>query len=535
MAQQGQSHEMVKGVVWEVPGDYRTAASDLIEMRSVGIEAVRTGLIFDRGLLELADSLDLVLYREIPFFGLSARSVQDSVVVVDSLVQQLLVTGKGLRSAGPIGLARYSDTTVPSLCPSLREWTSQIRAAGGTSYYITDFIEKDACSDEVDFVLLDALDEKSPSVFVTRWREAHASPVGLARIGTHVVSDELFGTRIEGSPEYQARFLENALTELKDVLPTYVFVHRWKDARLGLSPEAGDAVTAMPPDPYHRQYGLYSAGEEPRPALYVVRGFFMGTQTVFAFEGGEPAEQPLNWFTLVGWILLSMVAVMYAASPRFRSMIPRYFFSHGFYRNAVREAREVLPLTSTAILTITGLSIGMIATSVLTNLRLSKVALHLFTLLDESSRTALIPLLDAPFVLTVLTGSAALLSMAIWMGLWMAVSGRRTTLYPSQALMLAVWPRWQVLFILPLAMTFEAVGFIPLWVTAAMGLVWVVAAYWSTLRTTFDMSKVAKISPGASAVIWFFNPLILGTLGVLVWMLFRRDEIAFVWHLISRS
>jgi hypothetical protein len=84
-------------------------------------------------------------------------------------------------------------------------------------------------------------------------------------------------------------------------------------------------------------------------------------------------------------------------------------------------------------------------------------------------------------------------------------------------------------------MTFEAVGFIPLWVTAAMGLVWVVAAYWSTLRTTFDMSKVAKIAPGASAVIWLFNPLILGTLGVLVWMLFRRDEIAFVWHLISRS
>ena len=117
----------------------------------------------------------------------------------------------------------------------------------------------------------------------------------------------------------------------------------------------------------------------------------------------------------------------------------------------------------------------------------------------------------------------------------MAVSGRRTTLYPSQALMLAVWPRWQVLFILPLAMTFEAVGGVHIWVTAGMGLIWVIAAYWATARTAYDMSKVARIAPGATLIIWLFNPLILSTLALLGVALFHADEVAFFWHLMSRT
>ena len=161
--------------------------------------------------------------------------------------------------------------------------------------------------------------------------------------------------------------------------------------------------------------------------------------------------------------------------------------------------------------------------------------LHVFSLMDQGLRTSLTLVLDAPFVLAILMGSAALLSMSIWMGMWMMASGRRSPLYPSQALMLAVWPRWQVLFILPIAMTFESTPGVPLWAIVLLASVWIGCAYWATIRTAFDLYKVARIAPGTAFVIWLFNPLIVGTLILTVWSLFHSDEITFIWHLATRA
>jgi hypothetical protein len=522
----GQAQETAKGVVWEIPEDYQEAAQDLLEMKLMGVNAVRTGLLFDSGLLSIADSLGLVIYRELPFFGLSGRSISDSLAVSDSLVGLLLDSGRGHPSAGPIGLVRNSDTSTPVACQALKDRSSTIHAAGARSYYVTQFIESDACSASVDFVLLDALDNERPDEVLARWSEAHPGPAGLARIGTSVVPGSPTGSLIKGSPQYQARFLENVFGRLSTAAPTRVFIHRWKDETKNI---------AQLPDPYGRKYGLYNRAKDPRPALYVTRGVYLGIQDTFVFEKGELVERPLHWFTLTGWILLTMMAVIYAGSPRFRSIIPRYFFAHGFYRNAVREAREVLPLTSTAILTITGLSIGLIATHVITALRETALVHHLFSLMDSGMRTSLSLVLDAPFVLAILMGSGALLSMAMWMALWITASGRRSPLYPSQALMLAVWPRWQVLLILPVAMTFESVSGVPQWAIIALALTWIGCAYWATIRTAFDLFRVARIAPGTAILIWAFNPLILGTMAAFTWALFNLDEAAFMWHLATRS
>ena len=515
-----------KGVAWEIPGDYQEAAQDLLEMKLMGVNMIRTGNLFDAGLLSMADSLGIVFYRELPFFGLNAKSLADSLSVADSLVNLLLEAGKGHRSAGPIGLARNSDTSSAGACEGLKRVRDKIRAAGGQAYYVTSFIETDACSSNVDFVLLDALDIEQPHTLLERWRSSHETPAGFARIGTSVIAGREAGTLIEGSPQFQARFLENVFAGLKDTGVPLVFVHRWKDEIFSQQ---------QIPDPYGRNYGLYNRAKDPRPALYVMRGVYLGVQETFVFERGNPPLRPLHWFALVGWLLLSMMAVIYTGSPRFRSTIPRYFFAHGFYRNAVREAREVLPITSTAILTITGLSIGLIATHVITSVRDTKLVLHMFAMMDSTMRSSLTLVLDAPFVLAILMGSGALISMALWMGLWIMASGRRSPLYPSQALMLAVWPRWQVLFILPIAMTFESVGNVPLWAVMLLGGTWIGCAYWATIRTAFDLYKVARIGPGVALLIWVFNPLILGSLIFTGWALFHLDQITFLWHLAIRT
>ena len=515
----------VKGVVWEIPGDFQEAAEDLLEMQLMGISAVRTGLVFDQGLIRMADSLGLVLYRELPLYGLGPRSLADSLARADSLLLMLVEQGKGYSSAGPIGLVRNSDTSSPSVCPELQRLTNILHQSGNQSYYVTNFIESDACSDAVDFVLIDALDHEHPEQLLERWKRVHETPVGLARIGTSVTPGSEPGSLIKGSPQYQARFLENVFAGIQSVPSVRVFVHRWKDESRNIQ---------QLPDPYRRNYGLYNRAKDPRPALYVTRGVYLGIQNTFAFERGKPAERPLHWITLVGWILLSMMAVIYAGSPRFRSIIPRYFFAHGFYRNAVREAREVLPLTSTALLTIMGLSIGLIATHVIISLQETRPMLHLFSLMDQGPRTSLTLVLEAPFVLAILMGSTALLSMSIWMGMWMMASGRRSPLYPSQALMLAVWPRWQVLFILPIAMTFESTPGVPLWAIVLLAVTWIGCAYWATLRTAYDLFKVARIVPGTALLIWLLNPMILGSFVLAAWSLFNWDEVAFLWHLATR-
>jgi hypothetical protein len=515
-----------KGVDWEVPEDYQEAAQDLLEMKLMGVNTVRTGLLLDGALLSMADSLGLLIYRELPFFGLNAQILTDSLVVSDSLVALLLESGIGHPSAGPIGLTRLSDTSSIKACEAIRTVSSQIREAGALSYYVSSFVESDVCSEDVDFVLLDALDDEHPELLLDRWRSAHREPAGLARVGTHLLPGSEAGSLVVGSLEYQARFLENVFARTKHSGVAVIFLHRWKDER---------DITGQIPDPYGRKYGLYNRTGDPRPALYVMRGVYLGTQETFAYDRGQPSPRPLHWFALVGWILLSMMAVIYAGSPRFRSIIPRYFFAHGFYRNAVREAREVLPLTSTAILTITGLSIGLIATHVISSLRETKLVLHLFSMMNVGMRSSLTLVLDAPFVLAILAGSTALIAMSTWMGIWIMASGRRSPLYPSQALMLAVWPRWQVLFILPVAMTFESVAGTPTWAIALLAATWIGCAYWATLRTAFDLYRVARITPGAATLIWMLNPLILGSVVFSGWALFHAEDVAFLWHLATKN
>ncbi|MDA0377928.1 MAG: hypothetical protein O2899_00420, partial [Bacteroidetes bacterium] len=286
-------------------------------------------------------------------------------------------------------------------------------------------------------------------------------------------------------------------------------------------------------DPWGRAYGLYTRSSDPRPALQVVRGILLDIQDTFAIDPGTPPDGHQPWFPLLGWMMLSLTALLYAGNPRFRSMIPRYFFAHGFFRNAVREAREVLPLTSTAILTVTGLSVGLIGSFVITSLQDTALALHMYRLLAAPPREAVTAIMGTPFVLVVLIGSLTLLSTSLWMGAWMAVTGRRARLLPSQALMLASWPRWQVLVLLPLAMTLDSVGPAPEWAILILGAAWLLTALWATVRTAWDLTRITHVPIPVAAVVWALHPLVLGSVVCAAWGLFHFDEVRFAWHLLA--
>ena len=516
----------IMGVEWAASGDFVDAAGDLLEMAEVGLTAVRMPPVFDRGFYTLADSLGLTLFVELPFAQKTTRQLANVAAEADSILTMVLDAGRGHVSAGPIGITRLSDTASPRACEHIARLADRIRAAGREAYYTTRFGPEDACRETVDFVLVDVLGRSAPMTTLTDQVNQARAPgprFGVSGVGVPVTQPQEIGWIIPGTIQAQARFVEDALNLVHDSELSHVFLHRWRD---------GTSDMFDVPDPWGRRYGLYTRSSDPRPALQVVRGFLLGIQDTFAFDRGLPPQRHQFWFPLIGWLMLAMTAMMYAGSPRFRSMIPRYFFAHGFFRNAVREAREVLPLTSTAILTVTGLSVGLIGSYVITGLQDSALALHWYRLLGAASRESLSAILGAPFVLTVLLGSVTLLSTSLWMGFWMIVTGRRARLLPSQALMLASWPRWQVLILLPLAMTLEAAGPVPRWAILLLGLGWIISAFWATIRTAYDLFKITNVPIPVTVLVWFMHPLVLSFAAIAGWSLFNWDHVRMAWHLL---
>lgn len=518
--------ETVRGVVWNAPSDARRAAEDLIEMQAVGVQAVRTEMVMDDALLELADTLGITLYRELPGVYQSARDLEEGEAVADSLVRVMAGQVSVYGFAGPIGLAYRADTTDPASCAVLERLTRSAKAVSPSArtYYVTRFLRDDVCRDAVDFVLVDVLGATRPEVLAGRARQKFGGSVGIGAVGSPVEGDSLAGANVPGSPHHQARYLENALGALLGMQLEAVFVHRWRD---------GQDDKAL--DPYGRRYGLYFGAGNPRPALQVVRGIFLGTQTVFAFDIARDVEAPAPWFTLLGWVLIIVIAAMYAGSPRFRVMIPRYFLAHGFYRNAVREAREVLPMTSTALLSVMGLAIGMLGTLVVTSLRSTDAAYWLYARMDPALRIVVTSLIDAPLALVVIIGSAGLVGITAWMAIWMAVTMRRSPLLPSQALMLAVWPRYPILILVVLAMILQTEpGRGDALVVGGIATAWLLSALWSSIRTAYDLYKVVHLSPWTAVAVWLLNTAVLLVAGTGIWAMLNPDDAAHLWHLIVR-
>jgi hypothetical protein len=504
-------------VVWEPPSGFLAAAADLIEMHAVGIARVRTRDLPEARIVRMADSLGMELWRDLPMRGLSRTALADSLPGLRAVLDSLRRAERVAFPLGPparlqwLGMGDWLDTTDDRVCRFIEQLSTEARAAGYRTYYVTPFVEEDACVRAVDRVLLDIRGRTGTRVWLNRYRLAHGgAAVGIGAMGPAVTNTVPDGRNVPGAPLYQARYMEEAL---HDLAGEWFFIHRWQDGQ----------------DAWGKHYGLYTGSGNPRPALQVVRGISRDLQQTFAMPA-QPVQQPSSWLVLLGWFLLAFLSVLYAGNPRFRSMLPRYFMAHGFYRNAVREAREVLPLTSTALITLVGLSIGLIGAVFLSGVYDTPAGWYVHGLLPDAWTPTLTILLGAPVVLTILLGSAALVFISVWMGIQVLATGRRNPLLPSQALMLAVWPRWQMIALLPIAMGLltgpHVTG------RLLLGAAWVACALWASIRTSIDISRVTRIRPVMAASLWFLNPGTLLVLALVAWAIGHPDEVGMLWHLL---
>lgn len=516
------SSAMERGVVWRQPDSMGAALRDLQAMREAGVSAVRTDLVTRAPLLRAAGLYDIAVYQDLLLDDLPAARLVDTLAFAQRELRAALELARRYPAARGFGLARFADTSTPAACAYFQTLTDLVREEGppgARTYYLSRFVEDDACASAVDLVLLDAR-ERDPARLVRRWREAHETPVGLGSFGTAVDDEARGGYRTPNSRAAQGRFLEDGLGALRamEPPPAAVFVFRWRDG-------------------VEAPFGLLRADDTPRPAFDVVRGFYTGRQDVFAFDAGaEPiAREGASTFVLVGWALVIVLVVILWLAPRARQMAPRYFSRHAYYREAIQRGRGVEGVANLGLAGVLVVSAGVIGAFALQAATQTVVVESLVNGLAPETQARVVGALATPLA------TIALVSVlyAVWLllnMLWMlALAGRRYRVRPGQALTLVVWSRWPVLVlmvgaVLLAAQTGETLRWVPLLLS-----LWAVAELVAGVRMLYDFGRLTRVPMPRALALGLGVPLVLGVvLGIGLWWAVR-PELSFLWHLAMRQ
>lgn len=504
LASQVHAQVPLQGMTWSPPPDLREAQRDLIRMDSMGVRAIRTPVIEEERLLQLADTLGLALYLDADADYWTTETFRDSTARLRRHVRQVLDLAGRHDAITSVGLGRFPDTSSPAVCDTLAALSETVRAAGLSTHLSVHTAGALGCSGEIDLVLLDAR-FRNPREVLAAHRDTSAareSTFGIGALGAYVLPGREGGYRTPHTAAWQARRLENALASFYTAAeataadtaaaPAVLFLHRWRD---GGSAERG--------------WGLYSADGTARPVAEVVRGFYTGEQTVFAFEGGQarPSEEP--WRIVIAWLLIFVLAVGYAFSPLLRRMMPRYFAASGFYRESIREGRGTMTGMAAILAVVIAGAFGVTLTGIPVALQESAAAEAAATWWGSIDWIIGEP--GTPGLSIALVAGIWLLGAALW-GAWISFLSRPWySLTPAQGLLLVLWPRW---FYVPLMMAMltlheTGAGFLPLAVTAGLFVAWML---WAYARTSYDVAKVTHMPGSRVALAVLLSPPIVLTL-----------------------
>lgn len=528
----------LRGITWEKPDVKIHAERDLREMSRIGVEAVRTGPVHDESLLALTDSLGLALFVDLPIEELPARRLLDTLDHASAVLDSILILAQQHSSIRHIGLARYFDSTDSTSCGPIQTLANRARQHGPPNlqvYYVTRFLESDRCAAHVDFVLFDARGREAPIRALHRWRAVEqTTPLGIAALGVWVREDTLSGLRVPNSPEVQARYFEDTLpTLLSDTLSIplpAVFVYRWRDIQLR-KPSTAHNIRS----PYVEPFGLHTRTNVRRPAFDVVEGIFTGSRDTFAFRAGKPLSDGAPWTILFGWGVVILLGAFYALSPRFRHMVPRYFTAHFFYRDAVREGRDVLFSASTVLLISLGAAFGVTLSVLLEYIREAPAVSIAVGWLPIGMQDVVVTLLAQPWVLVILAACTYAVGVISWTIILALISRRRYPIAPGQALMLVVWPRWPLLLVMLAAIVFATSNNPTPTAAALIAGSWIVLSMAAMVRAVVDFVLVARVSPSLAVPAFVLYPGIAVFALALIVLSRFGSEMRFLWHLATRG
>ena len=513
----------LKGMVWTPPGDRIQAVQDLYAMAGAGVEAVRTDFFRNDEVLDIADTLGLHIYLDLPLSHLSVSGLADTLASAQASLDAALDIARRHSSIRAIGLAGHSNTSDPAACAWFERLSSRLREAAPdiSTYYVTLFSEDDACADAVDFVLMDVLDRPDPSAWIEK---AGMPSVGVGALGTGVRYDGPRGLLAPFSPERQARYFEDTLPELFDSSLQAVFVYRWRDR-----PSSG-----MASDPI--RYGLHTPDGRTRAAFEVISGVFSGRRTVFAFDEGTPPPEPFPWVILFGWMIILAFGAGYAFSPRFRYMLPRYFRSHAFFVEAVYTKRESLPGINFVAFFMLVMTSGSTGVLILYNLAVTDAFMVAMHHLPPFVKSFVGQMIDKPVLCFLLAGGIHALILEIWAITWSLLLrlGSRVVRI-RQVFMLIAWAHWPYLLVMAGAMVASSLPAPSGQAASMLAIAWISFGLFSFIQILIDIWLITR------ALIWL--PVLGALLYPFVWVFFflfnmflgHPSEVAFVWHAALRQ
>ncbi len=528
----------LRGMVWQRPDSVGAALDDLLEMRRTGVRVIRTPVIEETLLLRAADVLGIAFYQDLPIANLPAPHLIDTLSFAERTLTEMLRRAQRFRSARHFGLAQYVDTSDLRARPYFDRLAQLVRERGPTgsqAYYLTRFPNDDRCDHTVDFVLLDAR-QADPVALLDRWRNRHDTPVGIGAFGASVRPGSEGGWRKAGTLAAQARALENGLGGILEQPSglAALFIYRWRDAagRIGGMDQRAEIEGIV--------YGLNGAEPDSlnRSALDVVRGFFTGTQRVFAFDAGNVVSETRTaaLMVFVGWLLLMGMGMLYWLTPRFGLLSSKYFGRHDLYRESLQRGYD-LNAGLNAMLGLTlSLAGGVTGASVLRALGRTDALSTAVSSWTLDAQARLNQLLGEPLILVLLLA----LCFSLWLLFnifWLYVlTGRRHRIRAQQALTLVVWSRWPVILLMIWAMMLAAMP--PRAATALAPLllfVWLGVEIVATGRMLNDFAHVTRVPMQRAMFLGYGAPL--GVIAVILIVLFvgGQAELGFLWHLATRS
>ena len=467
-------------------------------MAEAGVEAVRADFFRDDDLLDIADTLGLHIYLDLPFSLLSVSGLADTLASAQASLDTALDIARRHASIRAIGLAGHSDTSDPAACPWFERLSGRLHEAAPdlSTYYVSLFSEDDACTNAVDFVLLDVLDRPDPSAWIER---AGMPSVGVAALGTGVRHDASRGLLAPFSQERQARYFEDTLPGLLDGSLQAVFVYRWRDR----------PFSGIVSDPVH--YGLHTSDGPARAAFEVISGVFSGRRTVFAFDEGTPPPEPFPWIIFFGWMTILAFGAGYAFSPRFRYMLPRYFRSHAFFVEAVYTKRENLPGINSVVFFMLVMTTGSTGVLILYNLVATDAFMVAMHHLPPFIQSFVGRMIDNPALCFLLVGGIHVLVLGIWTTTWSLLLrlGSRIVRI-RQVLMVVAWAHWPYLLVMTGAMVASSLPALSGQVASMLAVAWLSFGLFSFIQTLTDVWLMARewwlLIPGAvlHPFLWVF-------------------------------
>lgn len=503
----------LKGIVWDAPEP--PTVRHLLKIHEAGVEAVRLPWVTDNALLEVADTLGLRLFQDMPLEFLPADVLLDTLEYAKRLVWQATLVSLRHPSAQHFGVSTKSDTSIPRACEYFEQLAEE--ASEFALYYTTAFLEQDQCSEHVDLVLVDVRKGYTPASSLENW--AGSTPIGFASIGQKV-DDETLGLRREYSPESQARYLENHLPSLLESTAEVIFVYRWQDF----------ADTGP-------QWGLIDAADRERPAYSVLRGIYTDTQDIFAFDmGSHPRKKPAGSLILA-WIVCFLVVILCFWFRRFSEILWRYFLSRALYRETLYRECALLGGASFVFVVAQGLLAAaaiLIFIEAFAELRLTEA---IAAPLNPYIRSRMANLASSPSLLVLVTVAAYLMFQLL--SATFGALGARKAINTSTEQFFVI----SGMAYIPMALLIPMVMIAPSLnpdrfgqLALVIALTWIAVKVYCIAGSAMDCAAFGRgQARGSSLGILTLPFLSAVTFVILLALPDTRDYLNFYWHLIFRG